>query len=195
MKDSAALPCAQIPGSHARVVFAKVVKSGEMALGQVQDVDVIADGGSVVGGIVCAKLCQNSCPIGTTNLGHCCPTVTKDEQLIAFSNRYLSEQGEQVVWNTLWVFTHDSAGVGTGWVEVAEQGRIPMVTRLAFLFEIGALGFNKVGDAGFDGSFGIAIRVCGADGAFFGNRDHVWETGRITIDGGRRGEDDVGDIM
>lgn len=46
-----------------------------MALGQVQDVDVVADGGTVVGGVV----------------------VAEDEEGIAFPSRDLREEGEQVV--------------------------------------------------------------------------------------------------
>lgn len=54
-KDGGAAAGAEIPGAHTRVVGAQVVEGLEVALGQVEDVDVIADGGAVVGGVVVAK--------------------------------------------------------------------------------------------------------------------------------------------
>ena len=70
-----------------------------------------------------------------------------------------------------------------------------MISRLAFFFEVVALGLDMVGNAGFDGGFGAAVGVGGTDRAFFGNGDHIGEAGSIAIDGGRGGEDDVGDIV
>lgn len=70
-----------------------------------------------------------------------------------------------------------------------------MVSRLALRPEVVALSFDMVGDAGFDGSFGAAVGVGGTDGAFFGNGDHMGKASRVAIDGGRGGEDDVGDIV
>ena len=49
-----------------------------------------------------------------------------------------------------------------------------------------------VRDDQLDGAFCAAIWVCGADGAVLGDGNHVGHAGCIAIDGGRRGEDDVG---
>ena len=42
---------------------------------------------------------------------------------------------------------------------------------------------------------GATIRVGGPDGAVFGDGNHVLEAGGVAVDGGRRREDDVGDIV
>lgn len=51
--DCAALTGAQVPGAHTGVVGAQVVQSLEVAVCEIQNVDVVADGGTVVGGVVC----------------------------------------------------------------------------------------------------------------------------------------------
>jgi hypothetical protein len=51
--DGAALAGAQVPGANAGVVLAEVVEGGEVAVGEVEDVDVVADGGAVFGVVVC----------------------------------------------------------------------------------------------------------------------------------------------
>lgn len=70
-----------------------------------------------------------------------------------------------------------------------------MVAALAGFFEVVALGVDVVGDKRFDRGFCVAVGICGADGAVFGDRDHVWDASGVTVDGGRGGEDDVGDVM
>lgn len=50
--DGAALAGAEVPGAHARVVGAKVIEGDQMAAREVEDVDVVADGGAVFGGVV-----------------------------------------------------------------------------------------------------------------------------------------------
>lgn len=82
-----------------------------------------------------------------------------------------------------------------GRVEVAQQCRVPVLSRLALRLEVVALGFDMIGDAGFDGGLCAAIGIGGTDGAFFGDGDHVGETSRVAIDGGGGGEDDVGNIV
>ena len=52
-----------------------------------------------------------------------------------------------------------------------------------------------VGNYSLVGRFGAAIRVRRADGAVLRNGNHVLEAGGVTVDCGRRGEDDVGDIV
>jgi hypothetical protein len=51
--DGAALAGAQVPGADAGVLLAEVVEGGEVAVGEVEDVDVVADGGAVLGVVVC----------------------------------------------------------------------------------------------------------------------------------------------
>lgn len=51
--DGASLAGAQVPGADAGVVLAEVVEGGEVAVGEVEDVDVVADGGAVFGVVVC----------------------------------------------------------------------------------------------------------------------------------------------
>lgn len=68
VEDGAALAGAEVPGPDAWVLVAQVVERGEVAAGQVEDVDVVADGGAVVGGVVCGKLGQNTGAIGTSTV-------------------------------------------------------------------------------------------------------------------------------
>ena len=70
-----------------------------------------------------------------------------------------------------------------------------MVSGLSLLFEIISLGLDVICDAGFDGRFGPAVGVCGADWADLGNGYHIFEAGGIAVDSGRRGKDDIGDIV
>ena len=51
-KDGAAATRAQVPRLDTGLVFAEVVEGSEMALGEVDDVDVVADGSAVTGGVV-----------------------------------------------------------------------------------------------------------------------------------------------
>jgi len=124
-------------------------------------------------------------------------TVTENHQLLALAGGDLREQREQVVWDTLGVFTHDTAGVGTGGVEVAEQSTVPLLG-LSFvtgLDGVVALGVDHVGDGGLDGELGVAVGVCRAERAVLWDGDHVREAGCVTVDGGGTGEDDVCDIV
>lgn len=50
--DGAALAGAQVPGADTGVVLAEVVEGCEVAVGEVEDVDVVADGGTVLGVVV-----------------------------------------------------------------------------------------------------------------------------------------------
>ena len=43
--------------------------------------------------------------------------------------------------------------------------------------------------------FGATIWVGGPNGAVFGDGNHVLEAGSVAVDGSRRREDDVGDIV
>lgn len=124
-------------------------------------------------------------------------TITEDHQLLALASGNLGKQGEQVVGDTLGVLAHDTAGVGTSGVEVAEQSTVPLLGLglVAGLGGVVALGIDHVGDGGLDGELGVAVGVGGTQRAVLGDGDHVGEAGGITVDGGGAGEDNVGDIV
>lgn len=52
LEDSGPAPRAQVPCSHSGLLLSKVVQGCEMALGEIDDVNVVADGGTVSGGVV-----------------------------------------------------------------------------------------------------------------------------------------------
>lgn len=124
-------------------------------------------------------------------------TITEDHQLLALASGDLGKQGEQVVGDTLGVLAHDTAGVGTGGVEVAEQSTVPLLGLglVAGLGGVVTLGIDQVGDGGLDSELGVAVGVGGTQRAVLGDGDHVGEAGGITVDGGGAGEDNVGDIV
>ena len=53
LKDCASATGAQVPGLDAGLVLAEVVEGGQMATREVEDVNVVANGSAVLGGIVC----------------------------------------------------------------------------------------------------------------------------------------------
>lgn len=57
------------------------------------------------------------------------------------------------------------------------------------------MGIDHVGDGGLDGELGVTVRVGRTQRALLGDGNHVREASGITVDGGRAGEDDVGDIV
>lgn len=128
-------------------------------------------------------------------MGDSGPTITKDEQLLAFPYCYLGKQWEEIVWYTLGVFTHDAARVGACRIEIAKQSGVPVVSGFSLLLEIIALGFDVIGDTSFHGRLGASVGVGRADWAVFRNGYHVFEAGGVAVDGGRRGEDDFRDIV
>lgn len=124
-------------------------------------------------------------------------TVTEDHQLLALAGGDLREEGKQVVRHTLGVLAHDTAGVGTGGVEVTEQSAVPLLGfgLVASLGGVVALGVDHVGDGGLDSELGVTVGVGRTQRAVLGDGDHVGEAGGIAVDGSRAGEDDVGDIV
>lgn len=52
LEDGGAAAGTEIPGAHAGVGGAEVVEGSEMAVGEIDDVDVVADAGAVAGGVV-----------------------------------------------------------------------------------------------------------------------------------------------
>lgn len=122
-------------------------------------------------------------------------TLAEDQELLALASGNLSEQGEQVEGDALGVLAHDAGGVGAAGVEVAEVGTVPLLVRLAGLLEVVALGVDVVGNDILNDGLGAAVGVGWADGAVLGDGNHVGETSGIAVDGGRGGEDDVGDVV
>lgn len=144
-----------------------------MTLGEIADVDVVADGSSVTR----------------------CVVLAKNKQLLALAGGDLAQQRQQVEGDALRVLTHDASGVSTARVEVTQVGTVPLLIGLAGLFQVVALGVDVVFDDLLDHVLGPAVGVCWASRAGLGDGDHVGEPGRVAIDGGGRGEDDVGDIV
>lgn len=56
VEDGAATAGSQVPGLDTGVVLAEVVESDEVTTGQIQDVDVVSDGGTILGVVVCRRL-------------------------------------------------------------------------------------------------------------------------------------------
>jgi hypothetical protein len=166
---------AQVPCLDTGLLFAQVVERLEMAAREVEHVDVIADRGAVLGLVV----------------------VAKDEKLLALTDSDLCEQRQEVVGYAERVLAHDARGMGTGRVEVTQQCSVPLLAFLflAVLLRLVALRINGVCDDAFYGGLCATVDICRADGAVFGDGDHVGESGRIAVDGGGGREDDVGDIV
>lgn len=125
------------------------------------------------------------------------PTIAKDHQLLALAGGNLGEQRKQVVGDTLGVLTHDTGWVGTSGVEVTEQSTVPLrsLSLVASLDGVVALGVDHVGDGVLNGELGVTVGVCRAKRALLRDGNHVREASGIAVDGGRAGEDDVGDIV
>jgi hypothetical protein len=122
-------------------------------------------------------------------------TIAKDEELGSVASGNLAQQRQQVVGNALGILSHDTSGVGTARVEVSEVGTVPLLKRLASLLGDLSLGVDEVLNDVLNEALCAAVGVGGADRAVLGNRDHVLEAGGITVDGGRRGEDNICDIV
>ena len=69
-----------------------------MAFGQVDDVDVISDAGSIDGLVI----------------------VSEDTEEWELANRNLSDVWHEVVWKAVWIFAKKARWVATDWVEVSE---------------------------------------------------------------------------
>lgn len=88
--------------------------------------------------------------------------------------------------------------MGTRRIEISQQRTIPLVyflLRLPGLDRIIPLRINHIRDGIFDSQFRVSVGVCRTHGAFFGDGDHVRETGRIAVDSSGTGEDDIRHIM
>ena len=95
---------AKVPAEHAGAVR-DVVQGGEVPVGEVNHVDVVAQAGAVRGGVV----------------------VAEHHQLFAAADGHLGDEGHQVVGDALRVFADPAGRVGAHRVEVAQQGDVPAV--------------------------------------------------------------------
>lgn len=85
-----------------------------------------------------------------------------------------------------------------GGVEVPQERSVPLLDFflvLASLLRIVALGLDGICDGTLDGGLCAAVYVGRADGAVFGDRDHVGDARRVAIDGRGGREHDVCDIV
>lgn len=80
-------------------------------------------------------------------------------------------------------------------VEVSQQRAVPLLKWLAVFLELVSLSVNVISDDQLDCALGSSIWVGGTDRAVFGNGNHVWYAGRISIDSRRGREDDIRDIV
>ena len=85
--------------------------------------------------------------------------------------------------------------MSTSWVEVSQQCTIPLLIFLSLLLQIVSLRIDMISDDIFNCALGASVWVCGSNWAMFWDRNHVWNSSRITIDGGGRREDDIGDVI
>lgn len=162
-----------------------------MAASEVDNVDIVADGGAVLGVVVWLTLgLQKQRAAVDFQL-----TVTENQQLIPFASGDLAEEGQQVEGNTLRVLTHDTTRVGTTRVKVSQEGTIPLLEVLAFLLEVVALSVDIIGDDILNHGLGSAVGVGGTNGTVLRDGNHVGEAGGIAVYGGGGGEDDVGDVV
>mmetsp|Transcript_1210 Transcript_1210/g.2838 ORF Transcript_1210/g.2838 Transcript_1210/m.2838 type:complete len:388 (+) Transcript_1210:157-1320(+) len=102
--------------------------------------------------------------------------IPEDGELGPDASGHLLDEGHEVVGDALGVLAHESRGVGAHGVEVAQQGDVPLVVRLVHVLE-------DLLDEELCAPVGVGGRV--------------WEGlvhrhgGRVTIHGGRGGEDYV----
>ena len=126
-----------------------------MAFCKVNDMDVISDAGSVRSIVI----------------------VAKNTQLFQLANCNLCDVRHQIVRNTVWILTDQTALVSTDRVEITQQNNVPF--RICFLDICQNL---------FQHGFRPAVRVCALSlRALLGDRDHR----RISVHGCRRGKDDI----
>jgi len=165
-----------------------------VAAGKVENVDVIADGGTIFGGIVCeAKLAGTALPESHGLTGRL--TIAKYEQLFAIPRCNLAEKGKKVVRNALGILAHEAAGMRAAGVEVPKQRAVPLLIRLAGLLALASPRLDMVRDDLLNHDLGPAVRVGGTDRAVLWDGDHVGDSGGVAVDGSRRRKDNVCDIV
>lgn len=111
-------------------------------------------------------------------------TSSVDHKLLAIADSDLSQDRQKVVRGALGVLAHDPGWMGTSGIEVSEQGAVPARVRL-----------NMILDHHLNHHLCPSVWVGRVDWAVLGNRDHVLMLGGVSVDGRRRGEDNIFDIV
>ena len=88
MEDRAAFAGTEIPGADTGVVGPEVLESHEVAVGEVEDVDVVADGGAVFGFVVWYYVKKVRWGYKETALQSWL-TVAKDQEFFSLTHCYL----------------------------------------------------------------------------------------------------------
>ena len=131
------------------------LECGDVCTSEVDDVDVVAYAGAVVGVIV----------------------VAEDAEFLTLAYGHLGDVGHEVVGDAVGVFADGAALVCTDGVEVAEEHDVPFL-----------VGLLHVHEHLFEHRLGLAVGVGAVSlGALLGDGDD----GRVAVDGGGAGEDDV----
>ena len=192
LKDGAATARAEVPGFDSGLVVAEVVESNQMTLGEILDVNVIADSGAIARRVIWVVVLDGQ---HRTRRAPKVLTISKNKNLLAITSGNLAEERQQVVWYALRVFSHDAARMGTAWVEVTQIGAIPLLVRLSSFLQVITLSIDKVDNDVFNHRLGAAVRVGRALGAVLGDGNHVREAGGITVHGRRGRKDYVGHVV
>lgn len=111
-------------------------------------------------------------------------TSSVDHEFLAATDSDLSQEWKKVVRDALGILAHDTRWVGAGGVEVSEQGAVPAGVRLDMIF-----------DHHLNHHLGSSVRVGWADRTVLGNRDHALVLGGVPVNGCRRREYNVLDIV
>lgn len=122
-------------------------------------------------------------------------TIAKHQKLLTLARCDLSQQRQKVEWNSQRVLAHNTTWVCSGRIEISQQSTVPLLIRLSSLLQVVALGFDMIRDTHLNGRLGATIGVGWSNGAMFRDRDHVGDSGGISVDGGRGREDDVCHIV
>lgn len=154
--------------------------------------NVVADCSAVPGAVVCIR------ELATLENGYISIsslTITKDKQLVSLSDSDLSKQWQQVIRNTLRIFSHDTARMRACGVEVPQHGAVPFFPGFALLLCLVTLCLYLILDHALDHDLGLSVCVRRANRATFRDRNHVWEARRISVYCCGRRENYVGDMV
>lgn len=175
LKHSAPATSAEIPGADAGLVRPQIIQRGKVASCQVEDVDVVPDGGAVVRGIVVAEY----------------------QELLTLAGSDLRQEWEEIIRHTRRVFAHDATRVGSCWVEVSQKSSIPLLyfMGLSIFLSLCTFGIDVIRDHQFGTEFRVPVGIGRAKRTFFGNGYHAWNSSGIAVDGRGRGIDNVCNVM
>lgn len=85
--------------------------------------------------------------------------------------------------------------MSTSWVEIPQERTVPLLEWLSLLLQVISLRLDVISDDQFNCALGSSVWIRRTNWAVLGDGNHVWHACRVTVDGGRGGEDDVGDIV